>query len=350
MDAPTWAARPQVEMFQCLAEHSLRWEEFSVELTPDLVPLLATLRNRLPLLRRLWIQLDGPETRAAVQSIDCFQVAPHLVDFGITNEHGSPVPILLPARQFTRYQLDGPWQLHQSILTVAPNLVEIRLELDIGEDSWVEHGDTILLLCLRRLFISHTQILNRLRAPALKELAFYHDRDDDPDHLLHIEPFVGRSGCTLQRLTIKGVPTADITTGILHKYPSLTELFVIIHQHDDHDLNTTYQVVNTLISHLTTHSTESARISPQLTEIRIGCHAETYIDYALCLNMLKSRWKSADCALKSAAVLTASGPGPDSVTVEGLIALRRDGLDLILMEGSEAERAMDHGIYSIMWA
>ncbi|KAJ6580707.1 hypothetical protein B0H19DRAFT_1112157 [Mycena capillaripes] len=72
--------RPQVEIFQCLIKHSSRWEEFSLTLTSHLFPLLVSLRDRVALLRRMWIQWDAPDGQAAMEWIDCFQTAPSASD------------------------------------------------------------------------------------------------------------------------------------------------------------------------------------------------------------------------------------------------------------------------------
>ncbi|KAJ7138251.1 hypothetical protein C8R44DRAFT_848131, partial [Mycena epipterygia] len=71
-------SRPQVEMFECLAEHSSCWQELSIGLTSDLAPHLAGLRGCLPRLCRLWIEWDGLESQAGVQSIDWLERAPSL--------------------------------------------------------------------------------------------------------------------------------------------------------------------------------------------------------------------------------------------------------------------------------
>ncbi|KAJ7691978.1 hypothetical protein B0H17DRAFT_551689 [Mycena rosella] len=55
-------ARPQIEMFRCLLEHSPQWEELSIELTSTIVPLLADVRDRLPSLGKLWIQWETWES------------------------------------------------------------------------------------------------------------------------------------------------------------------------------------------------------------------------------------------------------------------------------------------------
>ncbi|KAJ7113998.1 hypothetical protein C8R44DRAFT_229803 [Mycena epipterygia] len=116
-------SRPQIEMFHLLAEHSSRWEELRVSLTSDLFPLLASLRHRLPSLRRLWIQWSDPKSQVGAESINCFEVAPSLLNAGFSNRHRH-VPILLPAHQLTRYYLEGPWEMHAGMLKLARNLAE----------------------------------------------------------------------------------------------------------------------------------------------------------------------------------------------------------------------------------
>ncbi|KAJ7831366.1 hypothetical protein B0H13DRAFT_1654696, partial [Mycena leptocephala] len=52
---------PQVHMFRPLSQQSSRWEELSIGLTPEIAPLINSLRDRVPLLKRLWIQWNSPE-------------------------------------------------------------------------------------------------------------------------------------------------------------------------------------------------------------------------------------------------------------------------------------------------
>jgi hypothetical protein len=50
---------------------------------------------------------------------------------------------------------------------------------------------------------------------------------------------------------------------------------------------------------------------------------EAYIDYEAYLEMVKSRWQAADCALKAAALLVQSDLRPDDATFYGLHTVRR---------------------------
>ncbi|KAF7356326.1 F-box domain-containing protein [Mycena venus] len=173
---------PQIQMFQLLSQHSARWEELSIGLTPETWPLLNALRDRLPSLARLWIQWGCPEDQIGVQSIDCFDTASSLVDVGIFNEHRF-VSTLLPANQLTRYELDCPWEQHKAILKQSQNLLEARIEVGFDEGPWSDADETIGLLQLRRLYVSAPWVLQYLWAPALEGLAFAESQNRSSDIL-----------------------------------------------------------------------------------------------------------------------------------------------------------------------
>ncbi|KAJ7483501.1 hypothetical protein FB451DRAFT_1364408 [Mycena latifolia] len=335
--------RPQTEMFQFLAAHSSRWEELSISLTSDLVPLLSALRNRMPSLRRLWLQWDSPASQEAVNSIDCFQTAPSLIDVGVYNEYRS-IPILLPAHQLTRYHLDGPWTVQEEILKLGQNLVEARIDVRFDQTPWLETTDIIDLPSLRRLYVSEPNILDYIQVPHLQEIALWIGKDDDADILKSLEPLVARSSCPLRRLCLKGVPTAHSAVEILNKFPSIVELGIII-------ADPAFSAeVNTLLSTFTVPDVgDSTPVAPHLSCMFFGCDNESYIDYTMYLEMVQSRWKSADCNLEGAALLTDAAPGPDAVTLRGLDALRQEGLDVFLLEGPEASEIMGGWIYTSLW-
>lgn len=263
------------------------------------------------------------------------------------NEYRS-IPILLPINQLTRYQLDGPWEMHRSILKAAQNLVEAHIDVFFDEGPWPKHGEVIDMLRLQRAFVSHAELLDCLKAPALTEITSY-ILGEDPNDLIHLDSFVVRSGCILRRLTFKWSPTAYISTEMLRKHPSITQFAIIVDPHDG-DFATSNDTINALISHLTIpHPTASATMSPQLSEICFGCMDGSYFDFALYLKMLQSRWKADVCALKRAALLTDSEPGPDPATVRALEMLRQDGLNLSLLGQDDASRVIDHWMYATLW-
>ncbi|KAJ7231048.1 hypothetical protein B0H12DRAFT_218789 [Mycena haematopus] len=84
---------PQIQMFRLLSEHSARWEEFNLEFISELLPLLAALRNRVPLIEEI-VALRGRSRKP----------------------DSSPVHRLLPVRSFS----GGLWQ--PVLYTVSPPL------------------------------------------------------------------------------------------------------------------------------------------------------------------------------------------------------------------------------------
>ncbi|KAJ7691922.1 hypothetical protein B0H17DRAFT_550785 [Mycena rosella] len=209
-------SRPQITFFQTLVERSSIWKELKIGLTSDLVPHLTTLRNRIPLLRSLWIEWDDPESQTAADLIDAFHTAPSLLDASIWNQHRF-ISIPLPFHQLTQYDFDGSWATHESILKTAPNLVEARITIAFDEQPWPEQDDIIALLYLRRLYVSDSDVLVYLRTPILQEIVFF-SREDDPDPLPHLEPFIIRSRCNLARICFRGSPEAQEVIAILEKF------------------------------------------------------------------------------------------------------------------------------------
>ncbi|KAJ6465180.1 hypothetical protein C8R47DRAFT_1326523 [Mycena vitilis] len=335
---PGAEAEPQVQLFEFLAQHSSRWEELSIGLTSAIVSLLPALQNRVPSLERLWIQWDGDSESQTIESIDCFQTAPSLVDAGVLNEF-SLVSTVFPVHQLTRYQLDGPWATHKEILKLASNLIEAHIEISFDEDSWPEPNGTIDLRHVRRLYVSDIEVLAFLHVPLLEDIALmFEDGGPNPTPLVS---FLNRSRCPLRRLTVKGHPDAHITSDILRRITCITELVI---------LSTEVTATNALISTLTASNLgRSTTIAPQLRLIFLGCNADCYMDEKLYLEMLESRWKAEDCALKSAALIVDFGPRPDTTMVEIFSALREDGLDLFLLSGAEAGEKLDWLGHAASW-
>jgi hypothetical protein len=224
--------------------------------------------------------------------------------------------------------------MHRGILKLAPNLVEVRIEISFDVKPWPDSTETLDLLCLRRLFVSHPEVLDYLRVPALEELALRLLKDSGQSHnlLTSLHSFLDRSSCFLRRLTLKGYPVAESTAQILHRFPSITELIIII----SYTSATTTKEANSLMRTLTVSSLpESTTVAPQLRLLFFGNTCKNCIDHTVYLDMLKSRRNAEGCALKTAALLTGLNSGPNSSTLRGLHRLRRDGLDLLLIEGRD---------------
>ncbi|KAF7371095.1 F-box domain-containing protein [Mycena sanguinolenta] len=329
-------SRPQIQIFEFLMQHSPRWEELSVGLTTEIFSLLNSLHGRLPSLKRLWVQWDGMETPSD-KSLDCFHAASSLVEFGVVNEFRD-LPIRLPAPQLTRYELNGPWTTHERILLGAENLVEacidIRPNLEMQSDSIIE------LRHLRRLYVSTPLILSVLKAHALEELAVFMDPYARPVFLDHLRGFVDRSSCPLRRVCLRGPPDAHTTTQLLKSFPSFTEFVLIITVPDEVDL---------IISALRL-TTESIVVAPQLRSIFLGFENDNTFDCTAYLAMLKARWEASDCSLTHAALTTYGNPPLDGLTSSGLLALGREGLDLVLSENDRDSTIIQNAwMYGSSW-
>ncbi|KAF8211088.1 hypothetical protein K438DRAFT_1808786 [Mycena galopus ATCC 62051] len=186
----------QVRIFELLAQHSSRWEELSVEVTQEMVPTVIALRDRVPSLTRVWIRW-GKGGRAALESLDCFQTAPSLVDFD-TNNEDLFIPITLPTHQLTRLGHDGPWNSLQGTLILSHNLVQAHITITFDEDPWPDVHDPIDL-------------------PHLRHMAF--------DKCL--ASFLDRWACPLRRLCLRGYPDSHATIEMLQKIDFLMSNLVV---------------------------------------------------------------------------------------------------------------------------
>ncbi|KAJ7277695.1 hypothetical protein C8J57DRAFT_1713408 [Mycena rebaudengoi] len=338
----------QVKMLQCLMAHSSRWKELTIGVTEYNLPLLATLGGSLPSLCRVWIQWDEDSTRG--QTINCFEAAPSLRDITIFNKGASQFRVLLPAQQLTKYETTlSDWKMHRAILPSAPNLVEARIETPESAPFPGDSGEIIELLHLRRLFVSTVDILDYLKAPALEEIGLNlgselnrwrtgaaNDDSGNVDLLPHLDPFVIRSSCTLHKLCLRGSPHTLRVAEILEQYPSIISFATISSN------------PRAIISCLTVpnNATTDHTLSPQLTEICIG--AGFPIDWADYITMLESRWKVEGRALQSATTAFV-GSRPNRAQRAHLDALRKDGLDISLVEGENACNAMNAWVYVRLW-
>lgn len=323
-------------MFKLLAKYSERWEKLSLGVTPAMLPTLSAVQHRVPILRKIWIQWDDEEHPSSVGSIVCFLGAPSLVDVGVFDPYHY-ISIPFPLHQLTRYELDGSLDMHLSVLRIAKNVVEARIEVDIpaqASSQIVEH------LSLRRIYVSDAAILDYIKVPALEELALWVTQDGGAYIRARLPPFLDRSSCRLRRLCLRGPLDSLTTTEILSRFPSIIELVIIL---DDLDAS---KDVNSLMSDLA----DSTAVASHLRHIFLGCENGSYIDYSQYLRMLNSRWMAPGCVLQSTALLMADGLRPDPATLSGLEMLRQDGLDLLLLEGLEAAEIIDGWNYNSLCA
>ncbi|KAF8211013.1 hypothetical protein K438DRAFT_1808629 [Mycena galopus ATCC 62051] len=312
-----------VQLFRLLLQHSSRWEELSLRWTDAIVSLLTAHRGQFSSLKRLWIKSSLEYSDAS--SLDCFQFAP-LVDVGFVNKIFFP-PITLPA-QITRLHLEGhSWERNTDILKLLPNLVEALLQFQTHEEFPLQVNEIIDLPCLRRLYVSRPESLHYFKSPALEELAMWPEQYDT-DLLPVLESLLDRSACPLRRLCLGGFPEADMTTGIVHKLTTITELIIVAGGHAFDALMTAF-AASTLAG--------GAVVAPQLRVLFLGSlqvrttsnrNNETYLE------MLHARWKAEGSALTNTALVRHNGA--DGATLRDLDALRLEGLDTRVVEGEEA--------------
>ncbi|KAJ7777068.1 hypothetical protein B0H16DRAFT_1504237, partial [Mycena metata] len=335
----TFDHQPQIEMFQYLVQHAPQWEELSVSLTPRLAPLLSILRDRVPLLRRFYVQ--WPSDPGSTIGLECFQNAPSLLDARVHNEFRY-IPIVCPAHQLTQYQLDCPWEMHATILKEAVNLIEARILVDFPDnEDWRNCREVLDLTCLRRLFVSHAEILKFLRVPVLEEITIDFDEGAGPEILRDLQSVVSRSSCILRRLCLWGFDLWT-TTEILRQFPSIVELAIIATTRGGGEL------AATLMKRLTV-STDSngAVIAPQLRCLSFACQIEAFINYPIYMEMVTSRWRAG--SLKTFEILVHSGLLPDADVRKRIAVLCEEGLDLVFLEGQDAERGIAGWTFDATW-
>ncbi|KAF8211031.1 hypothetical protein K438DRAFT_2011445 [Mycena galopus ATCC 62051] len=333
----------QVQIFELLAQHSSRWEELSVEVTQEMVPTVIALRDRVPSLTRLWIQW-GDGSRASLETLDCFQTAPSLLDFGTYNGIQF-TPITLPTHQLTHLRYNGPWGILKGILASTQTLLEANISLEFDQEPWPDARHTITLPHLRRLYVSHLKILQYLRAPAVEGLAFWvmPDEPPDPDFDNCLPPFLDRLACPLRRLCVRGFPNAHKTIEMLQRFPSITELAVIVDS-DEAQPEIDFLMWNLIVS----VSGSDAVVAPQLCSLFFASRDDCSIDHRMFSRMVRSRWGVEGSALKNAA-LAMKSPEMDRATLLGLAALRYEGLDVSLVMGIEVPMTIRDWLYSTTW-
>ncbi|KAK7031834.1 ABC protein [Favolaschia claudopus] len=369
---------PQRQLFMLLTSpaQSTRLEELSLSVTCRLLPLLVNLENEsFPKLRRLYLQWDAAHSRqrpTAQQLIRSFETAPTLADVGIFHEHYY-VPVHLPVRQLTRYSIDGPWDMHRHILRHARfGLVEARVDVRFGvvpPPGPREEEDVIELPALRRLYIKHSAVvLDYLRTPSLEEVALCCPKGEKFEaYATSLQALVARSRCPLRRLCITGNFNAEDTVKVLHAVPSVKELAVIVDSYSArteaehllicltpplHDEDVSNDGCEIGSSGTTTPTLVAAA---HLTTISLGCDNGTRVAFELFHSMLRARWDSDDCALHTAKLFVDSEVGmstkkhPHREVLLDLYALRDEGMELDMREGSEAGEAMGGWTFGSLW-
>ncbi|KAJ7604988.1 hypothetical protein FB45DRAFT_1069706 [Roridomyces roridus] len=330
-------AAPQLEMFQLLAAQSSRWEELVLGVTRPLIPAIAAIRDRVPLLSRLWLQWDDDPADIDMDSVSvsCFSNAPSLRQVCVAEELASP-SVSLPVHQLTHYNLTGSIEMHMRILPLATHLVKAHIICNTA----VHDVPRLTLPSLRQAFISPVEFLDYITVPGLEELGVWlpgrHEVDSPvppQDLASRIIPLVARSSCVLRRLTLEGAPRSAETTTILQKIPTINHLVLVC---SDPGAN---EETNQLLSALTavTDNSTTKTVAPHLNAIFFTHARNEYVsEYA---DMLQSRYTAPECALQQAALVVqfesdVLEPLPEAL--DKLESLRSQGLDALVVSGPRA--------------
>ncbi|KAJ7173350.1 hypothetical protein C8R46DRAFT_113591 [Mycena filopes] len=335
----------QIEMFRFLAQHAPQWEELSIGLTRQLAPLLAALRDRVPLLRRFSLHWSHWRVREelTIDRVDCFENAPSLVGAWVSVDFRH-VPVLFPLHRLTRYQLYSPfWKTHAAILKQTPNLVDVRISVLSDDGSWdnPESHEIIHMPCLRRLYVSRAEILNVLRFPALEEATISCSKNEGPNIRGALQSAISRSSCFLRRLCFFGLPRPSSVTKILNQFPSIVDLALLICKPSDNRLG------KTLMKRLTI-TANGAVVAPQLRHISVGWDDdEPFSPRRVYLDMLTSRCRAG--GFVGSELLVASGTYPIPVVLHEIETLRKEGFNLVYFQGLEAEAALLDWTFHAEW-
>ncbi|KAJ7609083.1 hypothetical protein FB45DRAFT_945356 [Roridomyces roridus] len=342
-------ARRHTAVFHCLTQSSARWEELSLLVTPELMPLLPLIRDRLPSLRRLWLAWPqlGSRWRAVEDDddqppFDYFRTADSLVHLGVNRDIGSSVgeprsiTIVVPSNQLTR------------ILSASPTLVEAYVNIidTDGPDLWPTPDETFDLPQLRCLYISDFKLLPNFKVPVLEQItieicALEREDGEELDSFIErslgeeLDRFIATSSSTIRRLGLKGLPDKDVARTILQRFPSLDELAIIIFWDPEdrrYDGDCGYcewdpvEITNDLIPLL--HP--DILLCPQLSRIHLASLMSSDLTHTLFLQMLESRWSVPDRALQAATLVLQCGSSPDEETQHGIDSLIQQGLEFSL--------------------
>ncbi|KAJ7607860.1 hypothetical protein FB45DRAFT_877434 [Roridomyces roridus] len=335
----------QTRMLSYLIQYSLRWEELCIALTQDLMPLLPSLRHKIPSLRRSWVQVDGDlaENTAADQVDDFLQTADSLVEIGVSRCL-SPGSFLPPTNQLTHYYADAPWDIHQGILRMNSSLVTAHINMFPDEPEWSTLAcEVIPLSHFRCLFISHIESLAYFKTPLLNQITL-DLLPDERDFFTALERFLTNSSSTLRRLGLRGMPDATLASKILRACPDLSELAIIVNPFTDH---LAYETSSALVRLLI--PTQESRLLPRLSRFHLAFEGTLLLDHELYAQMLESRWNIRPRVLQTATVCFQREPNPSGSAHPGLGALRCAGLDFTLTKVGNTQEYMAHWLCRPGW-
>nr|GAT50218.1 predicted protein [Mycena chlorophos] len=346
----TFDVQPQINAFSALAKNCVKWTTLKIDLIPEIYAALNELRGQVPLLRKVLITWDVLPTDDSELSAMVFtEDAVSLVDLAIIDAVRYR-QICAPFSNLTRYDLRLPWAMHRNLLKQSPCLVEARLitsAADADALGWPGPEREISLISLRRLYVSHGEFLDKIHAPKLAEITYEHFSDADLSSLSHLESLVTFSSCSLTRICITGDPSSEAAPQALQKFPNVSELYIIwSFDEDEDDDDPPEGRVSQLLQLMISDDNGSNCIAPKLAVLSLGWEGFSYLDedpsdYHLLAQMVASRRRRPDCALRRVEMLRREGEWklpPSSLTSLDWLA---DQVDFVFLTGDAAQDVMN---------
>ncbi|KAJ7607867.1 hypothetical protein FB45DRAFT_1130500 [Roridomyces roridus] len=288
-------ADSQIQMLRYLIEHSVHWEEACLEVTAELAPLLLSLRDRIPALRKIWLDWIDEDGEAAAPSLDYLQSASSLVDLGLYRR-ALPVIVFPPVNQLTRYHVEGAcWNTHWAILKANPNLVVAHISDFRAAPEWDAPSEVIHLSRLRCLL------------PCLEQITLGCPQDQTTIDGAILDRFISDTSSRLRRLGLRGQPHRDFVRAIVQRYTSITELAILIrpvtgshsNRFDDDSDETVLDLANLL------DVSGDVVVAPRLSHFYLafeGALSLSNVGYGSYLQMLTSRLNLLPRTLQAATI------------------------------------------------
>ncbi|KAJ7269763.1 hypothetical protein C8J57DRAFT_1323259 [Mycena rebaudengoi] len=298
---------------QILLEHCSRWETATVEGPEDLFSGLACIRGRLPLLKKLKIEVGGGDIPAR---LDMFEIAPNLQQVSVNKDFCTvSCAARFPFSQLRGYVGTNSWNGHLETLRAASNLVELSLN---GDHLAHPENLPISLPHLLRLFITENAFLGCLETPQLRELFC---SAMNPQHLRR---FVERISSQLQKLVIWDPVSPQDLVPILDAVKTLAVMGIAVSPAD----------ADAVLA-LLTMDHEGLDKVPALEYIAIAFyHSESSGLCDLFLDMVRSKWQKTH-TFRRASAYTFSGETSSFSTESSdqMEVLRTQGLEIFAHRG-----------------
>ncbi|KAF8712443.1 hypothetical protein AX14_013101, partial [Amanita brunnescens Koide BX004] len=213
---------PMHPVLDLLVEESTRWESASITISPEELPIVRRIRNRLPSLRKLDVTALGPGFPIA--SNDMFEHAPLLQEIALS---------------------DFSWKLNWSALTIVTlktsvedtlailphisNVEILSLVSTYSKERARINGrvGSITLSRLNTLVIAYDipLCIDLLRAPELKTLIFlpFTYTQFSENNWSLITSFLSQSSCTIRSLNLNVIDKESLTD-VLRSAPNIVSL------------------------------------------------------------------------------------------------------------------------------